>query len=70
MGRDATILIIFMLGFKPAFHSSLSLSPRGSLLPVHFSPSSAYKVSALTSDRSEFGRTHQYLLLCKDITYV
>ena len=26
MGPDATVLVIFMLGFKPAFHSSLSPS--------------------------------------------
>ena len=70
MGPDATVLVIFMLGFKPAFHSSLSPSSRGSLVPLHFSPSSVYKLSALTSGRSEFVRTHQYLLLHKDINYV
>ena len=32
MGQDAMILVFWMLSFKPAFHSSLSLSSRGSCL--------------------------------------
>ena len=36
MGRDATILVFCMLSFKPIFHSSLSLSSRGSLTPLPF----------------------------------
>ena len=38
MGPDAMILVLWMLSFKPAFHSSLSLSSRGSLVPLHFLP--------------------------------
>ena len=34
MGLDAMILVFWMLRFKPAF--SLSLSSRGSLVPLHF----------------------------------
>ena len=37
-GLPAMILIFGMLGFKPAFHSPLSLSSRGSLAPLHFMP--------------------------------
>ena len=38
MGPDAMILVFWMLSFKPAFHSPLSLSSRGSLVPLHFLP--------------------------------
>ena len=38
MGPDATILVFGMLSFKPAFHSPLSPSSRGSLVPIHFLP--------------------------------
>ena len=38
MGPDAMILIFLILSFKPAFHSSLSPSSRGSLVPLHFLP--------------------------------
>jgi len=34
MGRDAVILVFCMLGFKPAFSLSFSLSSRGSLVPL------------------------------------
>ena len=37
-GPDATIFICWMLRFKPAFHSPLSPSPRGSLVPLQFLP--------------------------------
>ena len=37
MGLDAMILVFWMLSFKPNFHSSLSLSSRGSLVPLYFS---------------------------------
>ena len=37
MGPDAMILVFWMLNFKPAFHSPLSLSSRGSLV-LHFLP--------------------------------
>ena len=37
MGPDATILIFWMLSFKPTFHSRLSLASRGSLV-LHFLP--------------------------------
>ena len=37
-GPDATILVLGMLSFKPAFHSPLSLSSRGSLVPLRFLP--------------------------------
>ena len=39
MGPDAMIFIFWMLSFKPAFHSPLSLSARGFLVPLHFLPS-------------------------------
>ena len=35
---DAMIFIFWMLSFKPAFHSPLSLSSGGSLVPLHFLP--------------------------------
>ena len=38
MGPDAMILVFWMLSFKPAFHSPLSLSSRGFWVPVHFLP--------------------------------
>ena len=38
MGQDAMILVFWMLSFQPAFHSPLSLSLRGSLVPLHFLP--------------------------------
>ena len=36
MGPDAMILIFWNLAFKPAFHSPLSPSSRGSLVPLRF----------------------------------
>ena len=38
MGADALILVFWMLSFKPTFHSPLSLSSRGSLVPLYFLP--------------------------------
>ena len=38
MGQAAMILVFWMLSFKPTFHSRLSLSPRGSLVLLHFLP--------------------------------
>ena len=39
MGPDTKILLVFwMLSFKPTFHSPLSLSSRGFLVPLHFLP--------------------------------
>ena len=38
MGPDATIFVFWMLSFKPTFHSLLSLSSRGFLVPLHFLP--------------------------------
>ena len=38
MGPDAMFLVFWMLSFKPTFHSPLSLSSRGSLVPLHFLP--------------------------------
>ena len=38
MGPDAMIFVFWMLSFKPAFHSPLSLSSRGSLDPLCFLP--------------------------------
>ena len=38
MGPDAMIFVFWMLRFKPTFHSSLSLSSRGFLVPLHFLP--------------------------------
>ena len=38
MGPDAMTLVFLMLSSKPAFHSPLSLSSRGSLFPLHFLP--------------------------------
>ena len=35
MGPDAMILVLWMLSFKPLFHSPLSLSSRGSLVLLH-----------------------------------
>ena len=42
MGPDAMILVSWMLSFKPAFHSPLSPSSRGSLVPLHFLPLELY----------------------------
>ena len=36
MGLDAMILVFWMFTFKPMFYSPLSLSSRGSLVPLHF----------------------------------
>ena len=38
MRPDAVIFVFSMLSFKPAFHSLLSPSSRGSLIPLHFLP--------------------------------
>jgi len=38
MGPDAMILVFWMLNFQQIFHSPLSLSSRGSLVPLHFLP--------------------------------
>ena len=38
MGSDVMILVFWMLSFKPAFHSPLLPSSRGSLVPLHFLP--------------------------------
>ena len=38
MGLDAMILVFSMLSFRPTFHSPLSLSLRGFLVPLHFLP--------------------------------
>jgi len=38
MGPDAMIFVFWMLSFKPTFHSALSLSWRGFLVPLHFLP--------------------------------
>ena len=38
IGPDAMIFVFWMLSLKPAFHSSLSLSSRGSLVPLHLLP--------------------------------
>ena len=38
MEPDAMILVFWMLSFKPPFHSPLSLSSRGFLVPLHFLP--------------------------------
>ena len=38
VGSDAMILVFWMLSFKPTFHSPLSLSSRGFLVPLHFQP--------------------------------
>ena len=38
MGLDALILVFWMLSFKPVFHSPLSLSSRGSFVPLRFLP--------------------------------
>ena len=38
MGLDAMIFVYWMLSFKPTFHSPLSLSSRGFLVPLHFLP--------------------------------
>ena len=38
MGPDAVILVFWMLSFKPTFHSPLSFSSRGFLVPLHFLP--------------------------------
>ena len=35
MGPEAMIFVFWMLSFKPPFHSPLSLSSRGSLVPLH-----------------------------------
>ena len=38
MGPDAMIFVFWMLSFKPAFYSPISLSSRGSLVPLCFLP--------------------------------
>ena len=38
MGPDALILVLWMLGFKTVFHSPLSPSSTGFLVPPHFLP--------------------------------
>jgi len=38
MGPDAMILVLWMSSYKQLFHSPLSLSLRGSLVPLHFLP--------------------------------
>ena len=38
MGLDAMILAFWMLSFKSAFHSHLSPTSRGCLVPLHFLP--------------------------------
>ena len=38
MGPDAMIFVFWMLSFKPTFHSPLSPSSRGFLVPLHFLP--------------------------------
>ena len=38
MVPDAMIFVFWMLSFNPAFHSTLSHSSRGSLVPFHFLP--------------------------------
>ena len=46
-GSDGTKchdLSFLMLSFKPAFHSALSPSSRGSLVPLHFSPLEWYHI--------------------------
>ena len=45
MGPIAMILVFLMLSFKPAFHSALSPSSRGSLVPLHFPPLGWYHIS-------------------------
>ena len=42
IGPHATILVFLMSSFKSAFHSLLSLSSRGSLVPLHFLPLELY----------------------------
>ena len=38
MGLDAMILVFQMMSFKQTFHSPLSLSSSGFLVPLHFLP--------------------------------
>ena len=38
MGLDAMILVFWMLKISQLFHSSISLSSRGFLVPLHFLP--------------------------------
>ena len=42
MGPDAMILVFWMLSFKSFFHSPLSPSSRGSLVPLNFLPLECY----------------------------
>ena len=42
MGPDAMILVFWKLSFRQLFHAPLSLSSRGSLIPLHFLPSEWY----------------------------
>ena len=42
IGLDTMISIFWMLSFKPTFHSPLSSSPRGSLVPLCFPPLGEY----------------------------
>ena len=38
IGPDAMIVVCWILSFKPTFHPPLSLSSRGSVVPLHFLP--------------------------------
>ena len=38
IGPDAMIFVFWMLSFKPTFHSPLSFSSRGFVVPLHFLP--------------------------------
>ena len=42
MGLDAMTFVCSTLSFKPAFHSTLSPSSKGSLVPLHFLPLTWY----------------------------
>ena len=42
MGPDAMILVFWILSLNQLFHSPVSLSSRGSLVPLHFLPSGWY----------------------------
>ena len=67
MEPDAMILVFLMLSFKPAFHSSLSPSSRGSLYSIHNSRDFCFYLSPYSDS---FHGTHaSFLNLLTLLTY-
>ena len=65
IGPDALILVFLLLDFKLAFHSLLSPSSRGSLVPFHFLPLGWYRLHIW--DCWYFSQHEQYNVLCIEV---